>query len=179
MNQKLLAAIKAEQAKDQAGISDRSSVLGWHSHDRLTQHPDFKELIGITSKNVLEIAQFSKWDLTRLMLVITNCWALVNPTYASNVVHDHPNCVLSGVYYVQAPADCGDLFFIDPRDAVRMNALPVTEYNQWTQGKVVYKPIEGRMVIFPSFLLHGVGANMSDQERISISFNVRVAAKQA
>ncbi len=179
MNQQLIAAIKAEQATDQVGLRDRSSVIGWHSHDRLTQNPNFKEFLDITGKNVVEIARFAKWDLDRLTMVISNCWALVNPKYATNVVHDHPNCVLSGVYYVQATENSGDLFFIDPRQAVRMNPIPVTEYNQWTQGKLVYKPIVGRMVIFPSWLLHGVGANLADAERISISFNVKVALKQA
>ena len=33
-------------------------------------------------------------------------------------------------------------------------------------------PIEGRMIIFPSHLQHGVNENNSNEDRISISFNV-------
>ena len=35
-------------------------------------------------------------------------------------------------------------------------------------------PIEGNMYLFPSYLMHDVGMNNVDEDRIAISFNLRV-----
>ncbi|MFN7859594.1 MAG: putative 2OG-Fe(II) oxygenase [Pseudanabaena sp.] len=35
-----------------------------------------------------------------------------------------------------------------------------------------YKATEGTMIIFPSWLNHGVEANLSDEDRLCISFNM-------
>nr|WP_277873923.1 putative 2OG-Fe(II) oxygenase [Pseudanabaena sp. FACHB-1998] len=35
-----------------------------------------------------------------------------------------------------------------------------------------YKATEGKMIIFPSLLNHGVEPNLSDEERVCISFNI-------
>ena len=36
------------------------------------------------------------------------------------------------------------------------------------------KPKEGNLLIFPSYLYHEVGKNLSDKDRIIISFNVEI-----
>ena len=47
---------------------------------------------------------------------------------AANSVHNHPNSILSGVYYVQAPEHSGVISFQDPRSAAQMLIPPVTEF---------------------------------------------------
>ena len=37
-----------------------------------------------------------------------------------------------------------------------------------------FSPIEGRMLIFPSHLQHHVKENKSDEDRISVSFNIQL-----
>ncbi|HBC43100.1 MAG TPA: hypothetical protein DCZ88_14755, partial [Pseudanabaena sp.] len=37
---------------------------------------------------------------------------------------------------------------------------------------ISYKATEGTMIIFPSWLNHGVEANLSDEDRLCISFNL-------
>ena len=39
------------------------------------------------------------------------------------------------------------------------------------------RPEEGRMYVFPSWLEHGVEANQSDRDRVSISFNVLISER--
>jgi uncharacterized protein (TIGR02466 family) len=41
-------------------------------------------------------------------------------------------------------------------------------------GTVHYAPQPGRLVIFPSWIQHYVQPNLSDQDRISISFDVQL-----
>jgi len=171
LNQALIKAIKVWQSNEPVGLQ-LSNSLGWHSQDKLHLEPELLRLNSLILQNALAVVQFLKWDLQTYRLSILNCWAMVNKQYSSNILHSHPNSFLSGVYYVQAPDNCGALFFRDPREMAHMYEPPITEITLWTLQKVTYTPVVGRMIIFPSWLLHGVEYNMSTEERISISFNL-------
>ena len=125
----------------------------------------------------LEVATFLRWDLEKFSFNITTCWAMVNGKYASNTLHNHPNSILSGVYYLRTPENSGGICFSDPRSASRMLNPPLIEFNPWTLPKISYKPVEGTMFLFPSWLLHGVETNMSEETRISVSFNIGMLSK--
>lgn len=103
---------------------------------------------------------------------MTDCWALINNQYASDLLQNYPNSVFSGIYYVKAPLNSGGLFFPDPRPAAQILVPPVSEFNMWTLPQITYKAYEGTMLLFPSWLMHGVEANMSGEDRVSISFNI-------
>ena len=49
---------------------------------------------------------------------------------------------------------------------------PVVELTSDNTDQVVVKVRNGTLLMFPSFLEHSVDANMSVEERVSISFNV-------
>ena len=88
-----------------------------------------------------------------------------------------PNSSLSGVYYVRSNEQSGRIRFRDPRAGKRMDPWPVAadeEADQRHWDRVHYKPVAGRLIMFPSWLEHDVEPNMSDEERISISFNMRL-----
>jgi uncharacterized protein (TIGR02466 family) len=178
LNQSLLQEIEAEQQRDQQG-EKWSNVLGWHSVNDLHNRVIFAGFTKIVQENILEVANFLRWDLQQFSIEITTCWAIVNGKMASNSVHNHPNSILSGVYYLQAPENCGGIFFSDPRPASQMLIPPVEEFNLWTFPKVSYKPHAGTMLLFPSWLLHGVEMNMSEELRISLSFNIGMTPKKA
>ena len=48
-------------------------------------------------------------------MMITGCWANINPPSAYHPTHNHPNNYLSGVYYVAVPETGTHLIFQDPR----------------------------------------------------------------
>ncbi len=176
LNTVLLAEIDREQQRDCRG-EQLSNILGWHSASNLHKLDIFAELTHIIDRNVIEVATFLRWDLQRISTNITTCWAMVNGKYASNALHNHPNSVLSGVYYLKTPENCGVLSFSDPRSAAQMLNPPIVEFNLWTLPKISYKPEAGMMLLFPSWLLHGVETNMSEDTRISVSFNIGMLAK--
>ena len=79
---------------------------------------------------------------------------------------------------MQAPDDCGLLYFTDPRPQTQI----LTPYfdprrrhpNTWNE--VFFQPLEGRLIVFPAWLVHAVHPNLSEEEgeageRISVSFN--------
>jgi uncharacterized protein (TIGR02466 family) len=82
-------------------------------------------------------------------------------------VHDHASADLSGVYYIKTNGNDGDIFFMDPNPA--MNA---TYCFSTLPKRYAHNPVEGKMIIFPGWLLHGVNSNQTEDVRISISFNI-------
>jgi uncharacterized protein (TIGR02466 family) len=174
LNQKLLALADDERRRDPAGIGHRSSVLGWHSKDQLHRRPEMAEFLAILQDNVAHVGRAYRIDTKQVSLELATCWIIVNGKFASGAVHCHPNAFLSGVYYIDVAENCGDIFFQDPRHAALMGACPVTGHTPWTVRQISYRPAPGGMLIFPSWLYHGVEPNMSDAPRVSLSFNFRL-----
>jgi uncharacterized protein (TIGR02466 family) len=104
---------------------------------------------------------------------IENAWINVNKRGDYNIPHVHPGMCFSGVFYVKAPKDCGDLFLRNPASSLVhvIVGTCVEQYNQFTAPEVRVSPEARKLVIFPSWILHYVTANQSDSDRISIAFN--------
>lgn len=88
-------------------------------------------------------------------------WTSIHQNGTFHAAHHHQNSAISGVFYIQVPEGAGDIVFYDPR-----GALPPF-------GKTLHiKPEVGKIVVFPSWLLHEVQPTISTKSRISISFNI-------
>jgi uncharacterized protein (TIGR02466 family) len=174
LNEKLMRFIETERRQDVAGMSGRSSVMGWHSTEQLHRRAELQEFVAAVEDCVAEVARAYRLDADQASLELATCWAMVNGKMASGALHCHPNAFLSGVYYVNTTEKTGNIFFQDPRPGANMSACPVTEFTPWTVRQVSYQPVPGGMLIFPSWLYHGVGPNLSDTPRVSLSFNFRL-----
>lgn len=103
-------------------------------------------------------------------MMITGCWANINPPGSYHPTHNHPNNYLSGVYYVAVPETGSHLLFQDPRPVM---IIPRTaKLGRTTANAAITQTTPGRMVIFPSWLRHHVPSNEGTTERISIAFNL-------
>jgi len=169
------------QEQDKTGIhrSNVKRVGSWHSRLDMNKRPEYAWI----SEQVLDCAQhiFNALDYDPgRRPEIDNMWANINPRYAYNRSHSHPNTLWSGVYYVQTPENCGRIYFSDPRVQAqvmtpRYNPGNSRKSQLWSE--VYYEAIAGRIIIFPAWLLHEVEPNMSELSgpagnRISISFNI-------
>ena len=101
-------------------------------------------------------------------------WVNINQKDTWNLQHCHMDRVnfLSGVYYVTVPkGDCGEILFHDPR-GILANSAPDTPY--YTDGITTKSvpPEENMLYYFPTWLEHEVGINNTDEDRVSISFNL-------
>jgi len=111
-----------------------------------------------------------------------NMWANINRTGHGNEYHYHRGSYWSGVYYVDDggidadPALGGELEFLDPRGPIPTMLAPhlgVAMPGGQTAGERV-RPKAGRMVMFPSWVMHQVRPYRGTAERISIAFNLTV-----
>jgi hypothetical protein len=93
-------------------------------------------------------------------------WALVLGTLGHQQLHIHPGRWLTGVYYVTAPG-------ASPRPgAIRIGVLP-----DWAGVEPPWEvrelqPEPGTLVLFPSYVPHDTIPTGSEDDRISIAFDV-------
>ncbi len=102
---------------------------------------------------------------------IDNCWININSTNNYNKPHVHHQSIFSGVYYVKAPKDTGCITFNNQSDRDFI-LQTFTNQNRYTVSDINYDAVVGRVVIFPSWIQHSVGINQSNEDRISIAFNM-------
>lgn len=139
-----------------------------------------KQLIDSSLKKSLQQIESSHvWEKGRWEV---EYWLNVNKTGGYNPPHIHPDRHYSGTYYIHTPKGSGNINFLDPRSAHRFSS-PEPDSESETNGYAVknkydasvhtYEPEEGKLVIFPSWLMHYVDPNPTDKTRISLAFNGR------
>jgi uncharacterized protein (TIGR02466 family) len=168
LNQELERDIMAWANKDK-GIR-RTNVKGWHSTTNMANLPEYRKLV-----NMLLACQKTIYDQEHYESepYLGNMWANVNPPGGMNRAHQHPNSLWSGVYYIKAPKNCGNLKIDDPRSSAAMCRPRQKEGEKPPRlfREIQYEPIAGRCIMFPSWLMHCVDPNESNDIRISVSFN--------
>lgn len=108
---------------------------------------------------------------------LNNLWYNVNGKYSYNHNHSHAGCAISGVYYLNTPENCGDICFDNPdrtMQAIPFYNGPFKQYNEFNSDFFGITPKEGLMILFPSHIFHRVDMNNSDENRISVAFNIEV-----
>ena len=173
LNKYLYPLIKAWSKKDKSEIKTNAGG-GWHSPTNMNFKEEYKpltdELFTMQEEIYKDFGMAPKPGLG-------NMWANLNYPGSYNKQHMHPNSLWSGVYYVKVPEKSGRLFVEDPRPGPnimlprRLESLPKALWRV-----VLYPAIEGQIIMFPSWLSHGVEVNTSKEKgekgwRVSISFN--------
>lgn len=99
--------------------------------------------------------------------VDVKCWGMLIRKGDSSSVHCHPNSVMSGTLWIDAPEDMsgGQLCFVDPRGGARSDPL-------FGGNTMHFNPKRGTGVVFPSWLDHYVLPHTSSGTRISIAWNI-------
>mgnify|MGYP002629736104 CR=1 FL=1 len=162
------AKLKAEIETIIAPRPKVPSGSNWQTPQDLHTRPEFADFVKLIEMATKGVAQFLKVDQYPMM--VTGCWANVNPPGTYHPTHNHPNNYLSGVYYVAVPETGSHLLFQDPRPGLILP--PTAKHGRVTANAFVAQPRPGRMIMFPSWLRHHVPSNEGTTERISIAFNL-------
>ena len=176
VNELMFNYIKSQQKSDEIGIN-KSNVKGWHSKDFDLNDKDPQTFIAFILPAIEQVMTDMNWDKIKQTAKINNMWAIINTGGSANLRHQHGNSTISGAYYVRAPINSGDIVFYDPRPAPVYSHPNVTNPNILNAQVNGVSPKEGALVLFPSYLDHSVNENKSDEERIVISFNIRIQMK--
>ena len=173
----LNAALLEEGARlrgQSSGVT-KSNRGGWHSEGNLfeTEAGCIQTLRQLAEDSVLAATRKigAKTDPATLRLKLF-AWMNANPPGGFNAPHTHPGAHWSGVYYVSQPeieiGNSGMIEFLDPRtDLPNWRILGANAFRL----KKKLRPQAGEIVLFPSYLVHWVYPNESEEERVSIAFN--------
>jgi uncharacterized protein (TIGR02466 family) len=161
----------------------RSSVGGWRSQG------------DIFSTEIAAVRQLREATIAAGFAYLRSCgvdlderrytgrpvgWANVNGRGHFNAPHRHDGYDLSGVFYLRQPRltseATGVIEFLDSRN--------LSAHLQRLGGPVfsashTLRPEPGQLVVFPSFLMHWVWPNQSDEDRIVIAWNLDIVERDA
>jgi uncharacterized protein (TIGR02466 family) len=132
----------------------------------------FEELERAIARQVHAFARELQFDLGGRKLKLDSLWINVMEKGAIHAPHIHPHSVISGTYYVTVPPKSGAIRFEDPRLAMLMAAPPNNKHARPENRSFVdVEPKPGMLLLWESWLRHGVETNRAAKPRISVSFN--------
>lgn len=164
--------------EDEAGQSwsQQKGYLGYTSYASLDDLPDrapvFAELKKLIDSHVTAFADKLEFELGGRKLKLDSMWINVLERLGTHSGHIHPHSVISGTFYVTIPEGAAALRFEDPRLGLMM-AAPVRKAQARAdhQAFATIAPEAGTILLWESWLRHEVPINLSDDVRISVSFN--------
>jgi uncharacterized protein (TIGR02466 family) len=163
---------------DEAGQEwcEREGYPGYTSYASLDdlpwRAPIFGDLEKALDKHVAAFCDALGFDLGGKKLKCNAFWINILPEGGMHSSHIHPHSVISGTTYVAMPEGTSALKLEDPRLAMMMlSPLRRKDAPQELQPFVYVKPEVGELLLWESWLRHEVPMNMSEEERISVSFN--------
>ncbi|NIZ62801.1 hypothetical protein DL239_17670 [Sedimentitalea sp. CY04] len=165
---------------DEAGQDwcEENAYPGYTSYASLTdlpwRFPIFADLVKVLDQHVAEFAKDLQFDLDGRALVLEDLWINILPEGGMHASHIHPHSVISGTTYVAMPEDTSVLKLEDPRSAMMMaSPIRTKDARRELQPFIYMKPDVGDVLLWESWLRHEVPMNMSEDDRISVSFNYR------
>ena len=97
-------------------------------------------------------------------------WANTTPTGGWVDTHLHGNMPFTGVIYVDASSEQGNLFIDNPLDTVLMTQ-PIRPDAKYPMGEEL-EVSTGDLIMFPGFIKHRVKPNNTDKNRLILGFNI-------
>ncbi|SLN28302.1 2OG-Fe(II) oxygenase family protein [Pseudooctadecabacter jejudonensis] len=167
---------------DEAGQEwcEENAFPGYTSYASLTdlpwRFPIFAEVKAALDAHVATFAEDLAFDLDGRDLVLEDIWINILPEGGIHTSHIHPHSVISGTTYVKMPEGASALKLEDPRAQMMMATPPRRkDADEALQQFVYVKPAVGDVLLWESWLRHEVPMNMSEDDRISVSFNYKWA----
>ncbi len=174
----LEASCYAIAEDDEAGQRwcEENGYPGYTSYASLSdlpwRFPIFADLVRALDAHVAAFAKDLAFDLDGKAIRLEDIWINILPEGGTHSSHIHPHSVISGTTYVAMPAGASALKLEDPRLS-RMMAAParLKDAPEELRQFIYVAPEVGDVLLWESWLRHEVPMNMSEAERISVSFN--------
>ena len=176
-NASLADACRMLAVEDHAGRAwcREHGYRGYTSYGSLNdlpqRFPEFAELKRHLDRHAVAYARALNFDLARKPR-LDNLWVNVLKPGGGHTGHIHPHAFLSGTVYVEVPDGASALKLEDPRLAMMMAApTRMQDARRELRSFIPIAPKVGEVLLWESWLRHEVPMNMSEEERISVSFN--------
>ena len=161
-----LARIDLLKGRTNTDLDSLSKILRDNYGNRLSHSIDdtsFEDSVCPPNQFVDEIISEMITDFkaaTGEDIFIANYWGHIHEKNMSTTLHNHFDSYVSAVCYVNVPVGSGSIVF-----RPRLNQYDNSAYAS------KFEPERGVYYMFPSYLDHFVTRNLSEDLRVSISFN--------
>lgn len=164
---------RTQESKDNKVINEGNT----HTADyHILDNPELSELKkDLTEKVNLYFRSAYKID-EDIKIFITISWVNYTETGEYHHAHNHPNSVISGVYYIETDESDTITFSAPWPNKLTMYMSPI-EYNEWNSDEWWYPTTKNSLLLFPSKLIHHVNQVKSNKTRISLAFNTFIKGK--
>ena len=107
---------------------------------------------------------------------LLNSWIMQHLPKDFGPSHGHNNSLFSGTVYIKTSKNCGAIkFYHNVRDNFSQTiSLNYEEYNIYNSSSFYFEPIDGLVILFPSYLTHEILPNLSEDSRYCVAFNIFV-----
>ena len=173
----LAHSIRTLSTDDRAGMGwgRDNHYPGYTSYASLDDLPRRDPVIGdlakLLAKHAAIFATDCAFDLGRKPK-LDSLWVNLLKGGGHHSAHIHPHSIISGTFYVEAPAGTGAIRFEDPRLPMMM-AAPQRRGDAPEQLRtfITIEPRPGMLLLWESFVRHEVLPGKARAERLSISVN--------
>ena len=167
---------EVQRLRDRATVEDPSG--NWCSPDDLHTREAFAPMVSAAETFAAEC--LDQLTVVRDSVYISCMWANTAPVGVAHAIHGHSNSMYSGVVYLSAPPGSAGTVFVDPRPAAAVLVPQYASASPEVIGTNLVSPAQaGVMLLWPSWLQHGVHSTGSAAEhtRVSLSFNCMIRGR--
>ena len=146
----------------------KSNQGGFQSQDL----PVVKETESLVMKITKAVNEYKDLFCIKRQLNLSNMWININSYKDGNILHNHPDSFISGVFYIKAFKNCGNIQFKQSSNIeYHIPENEIESHNPYNSCWWTLPVVTNTLFIFPSWLEHQVQPNLSKKDRISLSFN--------
>jgi len=156
----------------------------------LYKNEKFKLFYEEVEKHVIEYMNHFELDTNKLEFYFQRSWATLSSSKEHISPHDHSQSNLSFAYYLKKESGDSKLVLIDklkhnesiPQLFTSVSADRNKIFKKRTTSNIArinIEPEEDDIIIFPSKTLHGTEKGANNNERISISADISIFAKES
>lgn len=167
----IVSSIKYLLNKDLEGRND-GNLFGYESNKNIhNECVEIHPVLQHVGELVVDISE--EMNFIPIDIAFTSVWFNVIDSKQSMILPRTGSNTFSGIICLKSSEKSGKITFLNPTLNRMWEGLNLVEKrNQYTGEKIRISPVEGNILLFPSYVPYMMESNDSDEESIFISFNV-------
>jgi uncharacterized protein (TIGR02466 family) len=173
-----MSKLDRELSKKELTFIEKSKLDHYKNDGNITSNDNYilnqKVFSSLKEDLYLRVEDYFKKVLSTTDAVtpyITQSWLNYTETNQYHHKHEHPNSLVSGVFYVNCHEEFDKIKFFK-KDAYQIIKPEIKDWNLYNSETWWFTVKTGDIILFPSSLTHMVETKEGDNTRISLAFNV-------
>ena len=143
-----------------------------HNAVNLNEVKEFENLNNFIFNSIEEYCDNLKLNTNNIDKNPKGAWFNIHKKYDYTEFHTHTNTFLTAVFYLKCSENSSKLWLNSPvKSEMELDKI---EENNLNSNTVYFNPKPGMLLIFRSNIEHCVEQNLTDEDRISLSYNYGV-----